>query len=419
MAAQPCGCGMEFLLPSSWANSPLQQTLLPPPSPLAPPKSSPASGAVGRMGGAPRGSPFCWWDKRPRSPPSPPAGFLEHGRGLGGPLTPRRPPTLPPQTGPNENKLVPGCGAGGGGGGEGGGGGGEGEGGGSIPAGSRKGREEARCAGQTPILPAPSRRRGGCRRGRRAPAPGEMAAVAAWLLMLLVVVATPPALSAAPRHAAVLPDGGGSGDGEEVSAAPPVRPVTPGIGPTVGDAVGTTVTNSSAPGGVLDGLVDFFKEYMLLVVVVGSLAFVLLFIICAAVIVRQKHKASAYYPSSFPKKKYVDERDKVGGARAFNEVPEKAPDPNAEEPLDCGRQLQADILAAAQNLKSPPSKAPLANGARGEQKSPPEEEEEEEEGSKKLGDEQPAEPPPQNPGAEEAAGATGAAPGGPQAPPSN
>ncbi|NWW87002.1 TM119 protein, partial [Rhynochetos jubatus] len=159
------------------------------------------------------------------------------------------------------------------------------------------------------------------------------------------------------------------------------------------------------PGGVLDGLVDFFKEYMLLVVVVGSLAFVLFFIICAAVIVRQKHKASAYYPSSFPKKKYVDERDKVGGARGFQEVPEKAPDPGAEEPPDGSRQLQADILAAAQNLKSPP-KAPLANGAQGEQKPPPREEEEEE-GSKKLGDEQPAEPPPQNPGAEKAEGATG------------
>ncbi|KAM6377367.1 transmembrane protein 119 [Pluvialis apricaria] len=247
-------------------------------------------------------------------------------------------------------------------------------------------------------------------------------AMGAWLLLLLLAVA--PARSAAPRHAAVLPDGGGSGDGEEVSATPPIHRVTPGTGPTVG----TTVTNSSAPGGVLDGLVDFFKEYMLLVVVVGSLAFVLLFIICAAVIVRQKHKASAYYPSSFPKKKYVDERDKAGGARAFNEVPEKAPDPGAEEPLDCSRQLQADILAAAQNLKSPP-KAPLANGARGEQKSPPEEEEEEEEEeerSKKSGDERPAEPPPQNPSAEEAAGATGAggegtpsaAPDGPPVPPS-
>ncbi|NXC46062.1 TM119 protein, partial [Penelope pileata] len=209
-------------------------------------------------------------------------------------------------------------------------------------------------------------------------------------LLLLLLVAS--GHSAAPRHVAVLPDAGvGSGDGDEASAAPPAHPVTPGSGPTVGDAVGTAVTNSTAPGSVLDGLVDFFKEYMLLVVVVGSLAFVLLFIICAAVIVRQKHKASAYYPSSFPKKKYVDQRDKEGGARAFSEVPEKAPDPDAEEPLDCGRQLQADILATAQSLKPPP-KSPLANGAsaHGERK-----EEEEEEGS-----EHPAEPPPQNVGAE-------------------
>ncbi|NXY51325.1 TM119 protein, partial [Ceuthmochares aereus] len=225
------------------------------------------------------------------------------------------------------------------------------------------------------------------------------AAMGAWLLVVVVVA---PAHLAAPRHAVVLPDGGGSGDGEEVSATPPIRHVTPRTGPTVADATGTTVTNSSAPGSVLDGLVAFFKEYMLLVVVVGSLAFVLLFIICAAVVVRQKHKASAYYPSSFPKKKYVDERDKAGGAWAFSEVPEKAPDPGAEEPLDSRRQLQADILAAAQNLKSP-HKTPPANGAQGEEKSP--QEEKEEEGSKKLGDEQPTEPPPQNPGAEEAAGA--------------
>ncbi|NXW84990.1 TM119 protein, partial [Alopecoenas beccarii] len=220
---------------------------------------------------------------------------------------------------------------------------------------------------------------------------GEMVtpAMAAWLLLLL---AAAPVLAAAPRRAAVLPDTGGSGDAEEVSAEPPARYVTPGTGPTLGDAVGTTVTNSSAPGGVLDGLVDFFKEYMLLVVVVGSLAFVLLFIVCAAVIVRQKHKASAYYPSSFPKKKYVDERDKVGGPRAFDEVPDGAP--GRGEPVAVGRQLEADIRAAAHNLRSPPKA--------GEQKPPPEEEEE---GSKKLGDEQPAEPPPQNPGAEEAAGA--------------
>ncbi|KAM9371598.1 transmembrane protein 119, partial [Phaethornis superciliosus] len=209
------------------------------------------------------------------------------------------------------------------------------------------------------------------------------------------VVLVVPAGSAAPRHPVVLAEEGSSGDGEEVSALPPLPRVTPGTGPTLG----TPVSNSSAAGGVLDGLVDFFKEYMLLVVVVGSLAFVLLFIICAALVVRQKHKASAYYPSSFPKKKYVDQRDKVGGPRAFNEVPEKNPDPGTEEHLDCNRQLQADILTAAQNLKSPPK-------TQGEQNPPPEEAEEE--GNKKSGGKQPAEPPPQSPGAEEAVGTTGA-----------
>ncbi|NXH49776.1 TM119 protein, partial [Dicaeum eximium] len=222
-------------------------------------------------------------------------------------------------------------------------------------------------------------------------------AMGTWLLLSVLLVA---AQAAAPRHRPVLPDTAGSGDGDEASATLPAQPVTPRISPTVGDVPGTTVTNSSAPG-VLDGLVDFFKEYLLLVVVVGSLSFVLLFIICAAVIVRQKHKASAYYPSSFPKKKYVDERDKSGGARAFSEVPERAAEAGAEEPLDGSRQLQADILAAAQNLKSP-HKPPLANGARAEQNSPQEEEEEEE--GKKLGDEQ-SKPPAQNPGAEEAASA--------------
>ncbi|NXQ26601.1 TM119 protein, partial [Alaudala cheleensis] len=222
-------------------------------------------------------------------------------------------------------------------------------------------------------------------------------AMGTWLLLLVLLA---PAQAAAPRHRPVLPDTAGSGDGDEASATLPAQPVTPRVSPTVvGD---TPVTNSSAPG-VLDGLVDFFKEYLLLVVVVGSLSFVLLFIICAAVIVRQKHKASAYYPSSFPKKKYVDERDKSGGARAFSEVPDKEPEAGAEEPLDGSRQLQADILAAAQNLKSP-HKAPLANGARGEQSSPQQEEEkeEEEEEGKKSGDEQ-AKPPAQNSGAEEAA----------------
>jgi hypothetical protein len=98
---------------------------------------------------------------------------------------------------------------------------------------------------------------------------------------------------------------------------------------------------------------DFFRQYVMLIAVVGSLTFLIMFIVCAALITRQKHKATAYYPSSFPEKKYVDQRDRAGGPRTFSEVPDRAPDSRHEEGLDTSHQLQADILAATQNLRSP------------------------------------------------------------------
>ncbi|XP_066187680.1 transmembrane protein 119 [Sylvia atricapilla] len=375
---------MGSLSSPSWVKTTLKTSSCVTPIPACTPKCGPFRGYDGEHHG------FSGDGISQETPPAPAGVHLGGGWGL--PAFPW-PPTPPPHPACNENKLVPGCDAGGGGeegGGE------EGEGGGSVPAGCRKGLE---VCGTDPVFPAPS-----CRLRARSPARilGMGSAMGTWLLLLVLLVAA-PAQAAAPRQRPVLPDTAGSGDGDEASATLPAQPVTPQISPTVGDMPGTTVTNSSAPG-VLDGLVDFFKEYLLLVVVVGSLSFVLLFIICAAVIVRQKHKASAYYPSSFPKKKYVDVRDKSGGERAFSEVPDRAPEAGAEEPLDGSRQLQADILAAAQNLKSP-HKAPLANGAQGEQNSPQEEEKEEEEKEgKKLGDEQPKSPA-QNPGTEEAGSA--------------
>ncbi|XP_018416427.1 PREDICTED: transmembrane protein 119 [Nanorana parkeri] len=126
------------------------------------------------------------------------------------------------------------------------------------------------------------------------------------------------------------------------------------------DTVGSTTDNSvknvngtSTSLNVLESIKQFFKEYLLLVIVVGSLAAMLIFILCAAVIMSHRHKASAYYPSSFAPKEYVNHDDKNGGTRVFNEIPEKPHDAKVEEVLSSGNQLQADILNAAQNLKSP------------------------------------------------------------------
>nr|XP_044989062.1 transmembrane protein 119 [Jaculus jaculus] len=196
------------------------------------------------------------------------------------------------------------------------------------------------------------------------------------LLLLSLLLLQPAAAYSVSLPATFLEDVGGSGEAEEGPSATspglPPPPGTPALGPTLGGrrppqptAAQEEEGGAAPPTSFLEGIEDFFRQYVLLIAVVGSLAFLLMFIVCAALITRQKHKATAYYPSSFPKKNYVDQRDRAGGPRVFSELPDRAPDSRADETPDSPQQLQADILAATQNLRSPARVAPGHGGGEG------------------------------------------------------
>ncbi|XP_006108965.1 transmembrane protein 119-like [Myotis lucifugus] len=185
--------------------------------------------------------------------------------------------------------------------------------------------------------------------------------------LLLLVRVLPAVAHSVPVQVSFLEDMGGSGEADDSSASSPSLPPprTPALSATSVGPQPTPLAGPKPPTNFLDGIVDFFREYVMLIAVVGSLVLLVMFTVCAAVITRQKHKASAYYPSSFPKKKYVDQRDRAGGPQAFSEVPDRAPDGRPDEALDSSQQLQADILAATQNLRSPTRAAPSGgDGAR-------------------------------------------------------
>lgn len=104
---------------------------------------------------------------------------------------------------------------------------------------------------------------------------------------------------------------------------------------------------------LLSQAVSFLEENMLLILVSCSLLILTFLIVCGAVVMSHRRKVNAYYPSSFPSRMYVDQRDKAGGAKLFNEVPERAAPEQQAEKLDSHKELQAAIMKAAKNLRTP------------------------------------------------------------------
>ncbi|XP_051267724.1 transmembrane protein 119b [Dicentrarchus labrax] len=130
----------------------------------------------------------------------------------------------------------------------------------------------------------------------------------------------------------------------------------------------TPVGPTHVESDFLSQVVNFLQENMLLILVAGTFILLVFLIICGAIFMSRRRKVNAYYPSSFPSKMYVDHRDKTGGAKPFNEVPEKPAPEQKSETVDSHKQLQADIMRAAKSLRTPNKSVDAAEGGGSSQK---------------------------------------------------
>ncbi|XP_026153084.1 transmembrane protein 119b [Mastacembelus armatus] len=113
----------------------------------------------------------------------------------------------------------------------------------------------------------------------------------------------------------------------------------------------------------LGQVVKFLEENKLLIFVSATFTLLVFLIISGAIFMSRRRKVNAYYPSSFPSKMYVDHRDKTGGTKLFNEVPEKPAPEQESEPVDSHKQLQVDIMRAAKSLRTPNKSVDTADGS--------------------------------------------------------
>ncbi|XP_038675631.1 transmembrane protein 119b [Scyliorhinus canicula] len=137
----------------------------------------------------------------------------------------------------------------------------------------------------------------------------------------------------------------------------------------------TNEPTTSKPVTVAAAIMDFIQQHMNLIIIAGVLLILLIVIVCTVILVKQNYNASAYYPSSYPKKKYVDEQDRGGSAKTFNEIPEKVNEESKEDGGSSSEQLQADIRTATHNLKKKsPSKSEADAAEQGEPAQSPDKE---------------------------------------------